>query len=172
MAIAKVLGKLPFLNVLAHRSVMMARAAAAALPFLAAPAAAQTISQQATSQQGTSQPVRWQMATEYPQSNISGVGLATFARLVSARTNGFVTTENAFDNELKISAGEMLRAAQERRIAGACAFAGPLEASDAVFGLASLPFVVQSVDAARAVNARARPLYEKALEARGLKLLT
>jgi len=30
---------------------------------------------------------------------------------------------------------------------------------------------VQSVDAARAVNARARALYEKTLEARGLKLL-
>ena len=29
----------------------------------------------------------------------------------------------------------------------------------------ALPFVVQSIDAARAVNARARPLYEKALEA-------
>lgn len=171
MLIAKILGKPPLLNPLARRSVMMARAAAAALPFLAAPAAAQTISRQAISQQSTSQPVRWQMATEYPQSNISGVGLATFAKLVSARTNGFVTTENAYDNELKISSGEMLRAAQERRIAGADAFAGPLEASDAIFGLASLPFVVQSIDAARAVNARARPLYEKALEARGLKLL-
>jgi TRAP-type C4-dicarboxylate transport system substrate-binding protein len=161
----------PFLNLLARRSVMMARAAAVALPFLASLAAAQTISQQAASQQGTSQPVRWQMATEYPQSNISGVGLATFAKLVSERTNGFVTTENAFDNELKISSGEMLRAAQERRIAGADAFAGPLETSDAVFGLASLPFVVQSVDGARAVNAKARPLYEKALAAHGLKLL-
>jgi TRAP-type C4-dicarboxylate transport system substrate-binding protein len=115
--------------------------------------------------------VTWQMATEYPQSNISGVGLATFAQLVSVSTNGFVKTVNAFDNELKISSGEMLRAAQERRIVGGDAFAGPLEASDAVFGLASLPFVVQSIDAARVVNAQARPLYEKALEARGLKLL-
>lgn len=139
----------------------MTRAATVALPFLAAPAAAQT----------TSQPVTWQMATEYPQSNISGVGLATFGKLVAERTNGAVATVNAFDNELKISSGEMLRAAQENRIVGGDAFAGPLEASDAVFGLASLPFVVQSIDAARAVNARARPLYETALAARGLKLL-
>src|SRR5277367_3062122 len=56
--------------------------------------------------------VRWQMATEYPETNISGVGLATFGRLVSDRTHGFVTTVNAFDNELKISSGEMLDAAQ------------------------------------------------------------
>lgn len=115
--------------------------------------------------------VAWQMATEYPQSNISGVGLAKFAELVSAQTNGYVTVRNAFDNELKISSGEMLRAAQEGRIAGGDAFAGPLEASDPVFGLPSLPFVVQSIEAARTINERARPLYEKALAARGLKLL-
>ena len=115
--------------------------------------------------------VAWQMATEYPRSNISGVGLAKFAELVSAQTNGYVTVRNAFDNELKISSGEMLRAAQEGRIAGGDAFAGPLEASDPVFGLPSLPFVVQSIEAARSINERARPLYEKALAAQGLKLL-
>ncbi|WP_244424570.1 TRAP transporter substrate-binding protein [Methylobacterium nodulans] len=111
------------------------------------------------------------MATEYPASNISGVGLTTFARLVSDRTNGFVQTANALDNELKISSGEMIRAAQDGRISGGDAFAGPLEAIDPIFGLASLPFVVQSIESAKAVNSRARPLYEKALAARGLKLL-
>jgi TRAP-type transport system periplasmic protein len=115
--------------------------------------------------------VQWKMATEYPESNISGVGLATFGKLVASNTHGYLTTVNAFDNEMKIGSGEMLRAAQDNRIAGADAFAGPLEASDPIFGLSSLPFVVQSVDSARAVNARARPLYERALAARRLKLL-
>ena len=65
----------------------------------------------------------------------------------------------------------MPRAAQELRIAGGDAFAGALATLDPVFGLPSLPFVVQSVEMARSVNARARPLYEKALQAKGLKLL-
>jgi TRAP-type transport system periplasmic protein len=115
--------------------------------------------------------VHWKMATEYPESNVSGMGLATFGKLVASKTHGYLTTVNAFDNEMKISSGEMLRAAQDNRIAGGDAFAGPLEASDPIFGLSSLPFVVQSVDSARAVNARARPLYELALAARRLKLL-
>jgi TRAP-type C4-dicarboxylate transport system substrate-binding protein len=115
--------------------------------------------------------VHWKMATEYPESNISGVGLATFGKLLASNTQGSVTTVNGFDNEMKISSGEMLRAAQDRRIDGGDAFAGPLEASDPIFGLSSLPFVVQSVDVAREVSARARPLYERALAARGLKLL-
>ena len=114
---------------------------------------------------------KWVMATEYPASNISGVGLTTFARSVAARTDGAVMVALALDNALKISSGEMVRAAQDGRIAGGDAFAGPLEATDPVFGLASLPFVVQSVEAAKAINARARPLYEAALTARGLKLL-
>jgi TRAP-type C4-dicarboxylate transport system substrate-binding protein len=129
---------------------------ASVLAFTAAPASAQ---------------VTWRMTTEYPQSNISGVGLVTFSKLVAERTSGLVTTTTAFDNELKISSGEMPRAVQDGRIMGGDAFAGPLSDFDAVFSLSTLPFVVQSVEVARAVNTRARPLYEKALQAHGLKLL-
>jgi TRAP-type C4-dicarboxylate transport system substrate-binding protein len=63
------------------------------------------------------------------------------------------------------------RAAERRQITGGDAFAGQLNAVDPIFGLASLPFVVQSIIAAKAVNVKARPLYEKALAVRGLKLL-
>jgi TRAP-type C4-dicarboxylate transport system substrate-binding protein len=115
--------------------------------------------------------VTWRMASEYPQNNISGIGLVTFAKLVAVRTGGFVTTTTAFDNELKITSSEMPRAAQDGRIIGGDAFAGALTDFDAVFGLPTLPFVVQSVEVARAVSVRARPLYEKALQAQGLKLL-
>lgn len=115
--------------------------------------------------------VSWRMTTEYPENNISGIGLTTFADRVAARTNGFVTVTNAFDNQLKISSGEMPRAALENRIAGGDAFAGALSGLDPVLGFSTLPFLVQSVDIAHAANARARPLYEKALAARGLKLL-
>jgi TRAP-type transport system periplasmic protein len=114
---------------------------------------------------------KWLMATEYPASNISGVGLTTFGRLVSSYTDGFVTTTNSLDNELRISSEQMLHAAQEHRIAGGDAFAGPMESSDVVFGLASLPFVVQSIDSAISINSVARPFYEAALAKRSLKLL-
>jgi TRAP-type transport system periplasmic protein len=114
---------------------------------------------------------KWLMATEYPASNISGVGLTTFGRLVSSYTDGFVTTTNSLDNELRISSEQMLRATQEHRISGGDAFAGPMESSDVVFGLASLPFVAQSIDSAISINSAARPFYEAALAKRSLKLL-
>lgn len=115
--------------------------------------------------------VSWRMTTEYPENNISGIGLTTFADRVAARTNGLVTLTTAFDNQLKISSSEMPRAALDGRIAGGDAFAGALSGLDPVLGLSTLPFLVQSVDIAHAANVRARPLYEKALAARGLKLL-
>jgi TRAP-type C4-dicarboxylate transport system substrate-binding protein len=115
--------------------------------------------------------VTWQMATEYPQNSVSGIGLLTFANQVSTRTGGLITVTAIFDNELKISSSDMPRATSEGRITGADAFAGALSGLDAVFGLPTLPFVVSSVEIARAVNAKARPLYERALRAQGLKLL-
>jgi TRAP-type C4-dicarboxylate transport system substrate-binding protein len=113
----------------------------------------------------------WQMATEYPQSSVSGAGLATFGKLVASRTSGAVTVTPAFDNELKVTSRDMPRAAKDGRIAGGDAFAGALSGLDPVFGLSTLPFVVPSVEIARALNAKARPIYEKALQAQGLKLL-
>lgn len=139
-----------------HKFLALAVVAFAATWLDLAPASAQVV---------------WRFATEYPASNISGVGLTTFARLVSLRTNGNVTITNTFDDQLKIGSAKMFQAVEDRRIIGGDAFAGPLEASDAIFGLASLPFAVQSVDVAKAANGRARPLYERALARRGLRLL-
>ena len=115
--------------------------------------------------------VQWRMATEYPESNISGIGLVTFGKHLSSKTQGSLTVVNSFDNVLKISSREMPQAAQDCRIDGGDAFAAPLEAFDPIFGLSALPFVVQSLETAKAVNARARPMYERALAARGMKLL-
>src|ERR1700761_3754874 len=146
--------RLPPLPRLIRNIAMLA--GAATLLLSAVPASAQVI---------------WRMTTEYPQNNISGIGLVTFSRLVAERTGGFVTTAPAFDNELKITSGEMPRAALDGRIAGGDAFSGPLSSLDPVFSLSTLPFVVQSIETAHAANVRARPLYEKALAAHGLKLL-
>lgn len=113
--------------------------------------------------------VVWPMTTEYPESNISGVGLATFARLVASRTDGFVTARPAYDATL--ASRDLVRVAAEGRVAGGDAFAGPLDALDPVFALPSLPFLADSVAAARDLNARARPAYEAALARHGLRLL-
>ena len=115
--------------------------------------------------------VQWKMTTEYPESNISGIGLVTFGKLLTSKTLGTLTTVTAFDNAMKITSRDMPQAAQDHRIDGGDAFAAPMESSDPIFGLSALPFVVQSVETANEMNAKARPLYERALAAQGMKLL-
>ena len=42
----------------------------------------------------------WTFASEYPATNISGVGLTTFAQDVTARTKGAVTVVTKLNDEL------------------------------------------------------------------------
>src|SRR5438105_15931023 len=86
---------------------------------------------------------QWKMTTEYPESNISGIGLVTFGKLLSSKTLGTLTTVTAFDNAMKINARDMPQAAKDHRIDGGDAFSAPMESFDAIFGLSALPFVVQ-----------------------------
>src|SRR4051794_17999062 len=92
--------------------------------------------------------VQWKMTTEYPENNISGIGLVTFGKLLSSKTQGALTSVTAFDNAMKITSRDMPQAAQDHRIDGGDAFAAPLESLDPIFGLSALPFVVQSVETA------------------------
>lgn len=113
--------------------------------------------------------VVWRMATEYSRDNISGVGLATFARLVSQRTGGRLAIETVFESG--VGSGDLIAAATNRSVEGGDAFAGPLEAVDPVFGLSSLPFVVGSTREAKDVNGRARRAYEAIFARFGMTLL-
>ena len=88
------------------------------------------------------------------------------------RTHGYVMIVNAFDNTMKIGRRrDVGRRAGIAHHGRATRSRGSLEASDAIFGLSSLPFTVQSIETSKAANARARRLYEDALRTKGLKLL-
>ena len=113
----------------------------------------------------------WRMSTEYPESSISGMGLVSFAKNVAFRTEGSIHVINLFENAAGIGSAELVAAVQAGKVTGGDAFGGAMEATDPVFGLSSLPFVVQSIEVAKQVNALAKPYYERALGTHGLKLL-
>lgn len=115
--------------------------------------------------------VKWDMTTEYAESNISGTGLATFAKLIGERAGGRLTIVPSYDTAKGVTSGQMIGAIRDGKIAGGDAFAGPLESTDSIFALPSLPFVTQSLQASERLNQLARPLYQKALAERGIKLL-
>ena len=113
----------------------------------------------------------WDMPTEYPANAMPGVGLAAFAKPVSEFSAGKLTIKPSFDAKAGIKSAGMLAAIAEGRVQAGDAFAGALEAEDAIFALPSLPFLVTSMPDAKRLSNIARPHLSAALERKGLRLL-
>jgi TRAP-type transport system periplasmic protein len=113
----------------------------------------------------------WEMPTEYPQSAMPGLGVTTFARHVAELTTGKLLIHPSFDAATGIRSAAMLAAIAERRVQAGDAFAGSLEAEDAIFALPSLPFLATSIADAKRLADLARPYLAAALHNRGQRLL-
>src|SRR6266699_6308732 len=113
----------------------------------------------------------WDMPTEYPQSAMPGLGVTTFAKHVAESSAGKLQIRPSFDASGGIRSAGMLAAIAEGRVQAGDAFAGALEAEDAIFALPSLPFLVTSVADARRLADIARPYLAAVLEKKGLRLL-
>jgi TRAP-type transport system periplasmic protein len=113
----------------------------------------------------------WDMPTEYPQSAMPGLGVTTFAQHVAELSAGKLLIQPSFDAVKGIRSADMLAAIAERRVQAGDAFAGSLEAEDAIFALPSLPFLVTSIADARRLADLARPYIATALHNRGQRLL-
>jgi len=113
----------------------------------------------------------WDMPTEYPQSAMPGVGLAAFATHIGELSAGKLQIRPSFDTAAGIRSAGMLAAIAEGRVQAGDAFAGSLEAEDAIFALPSLPFLVTSNADAKRLADIARPHLAAALQNKGLRLL-
>jgi TRAP-type C4-dicarboxylate transport system substrate-binding protein len=113
----------------------------------------------------------WDMPTEYPQSAMSGLGVTTFAKHVAELSAGKLQIRPSFDAAGGIRSAGMLAAIAEGRVQAGDAFAGALEAEDAIFALPSLPFLVTSIADARRLADLARPYLSAALQNRSQRLL-
>jgi TRAP-type C4-dicarboxylate transport system substrate-binding protein len=113
----------------------------------------------------------WDMATEYPQSAMPGLGMTTFAKHVAALSDGKVLVQPSFDAAKGIRSADMLSAIAQGRVQAGDALAGSLEAEDAIFALPSLPFLVTSITDAHRLADLARPTMAAALQRRGQRLL-
>jgi TRAP-type C4-dicarboxylate transport system substrate-binding protein len=113
----------------------------------------------------------WDMPTEYPQNAMPGLGLTTFAKHVAELGAGKLQIKPSFDASAGIKSAGMLTAIAEGRVPAGDAFAGALEAEDAIYALPSLPFLVTSSADAKRLADIARPYLAAALQKKGLRLL-
>jgi TRAP-type C4-dicarboxylate transport system substrate-binding protein len=113
----------------------------------------------------------WDMPTEYPQNAMSGLGLTTFAKRLAELSAGRLQIKPSFDAAAGIRSAGMLTAIAEGKVQAGDAFAGSLEAEDAIFALPSLPFLVTSTADAKRLADLARPQLAAVLQKKGLRLL-
>ncbi|CAN5161669.1 TRAP transporter substrate-binding protein [soil metagenome] len=111
------------------------------------------------------------MATEYPATSMPGEGVSTFAALVAEKSGGALVVEPSFDARAGFKSADMIDAVQQRKLDAADAFAGALANRYPVFAVSSLPFLADSLQKARDLNAAAAPVYARFLAAHGQKLL-
>jgi TRAP-type C4-dicarboxylate transport system substrate-binding protein len=84
---------------------------------------------------------------------------------------GRLAIQTSFDAAKGIRSADMLTALAAGRVQAGDAFAGALEAEDAIFALPSLPFLVTSIADARRLADLARPYLAAALQNKGARLL-
>jgi TRAP-type C4-dicarboxylate transport system substrate-binding protein len=113
----------------------------------------------------------WNMSTEYPQSAMPGVGITTFAGRLAETSAGRLQIKPSFDTSGGIRSADMIAAIVEGRVQAGDAFASTLSDVDPIFALASLPFLVGSIDDARRLADLARPFFAAALQKKGQRLL-
>jgi len=140
-----------------RRSVLAALPALAAIPARAAsPGEAE---------------VRWRMVTEYPATAMPGEGVSFFAAAAGRASSGALTVQPGFDAPDGLRSAAMPAAVASGRVEAADAFTGALGGEAPIFALSALPFLTASAEDTRRLLLAARPAYEAALRARGLRLL-
>jgi TRAP-type transport system periplasmic protein len=139
------------------------------------PASAERLDEQSGARLGNPQqpaaPTTWVMSTEYPETNISGEGIATFARLVREQSNSQLIVTPSYDGKNGVSGPAIVPAVRNGSVQAADAIAGPLETFDPIFAISSLPFAVQSVEASKRLVGLTREAYRTALAKNGVHLL-
>jgi TRAP-type C4-dicarboxylate transport system substrate-binding protein len=113
----------------------------------------------------------WDMATEYPQNTMPGLGVTTFAKRVEELSSGNIRIKPGFDAAAGIKSAGVLAAVADNRVQAGDAFAGALEAEDPIFALPSLPFLATSIADAMRLADLARPVIAAALQKKGQRLL-
>ena len=114
---------------------------------------------------------RWNMHVAWPESNFHTQGVLRFAELVSEKTDGALTIVVNSGGALGFEGQEILRVVGNKTLPLAEVLMGNVQGSESVFGLTSLPLLVENYAGARALYDAAKPAYEAALARHDTKLL-
>ena len=105
--------------------------------------------------------IRWDMADEYTEANLSGKAAINFAKLVSERLGDRLAVQYHGGGTLGYKSAEQFDAVEDRAVQSAVTVLTQLGGVDPLFELSSLPFVAQTPDEALLLWQIAKPEYAK-----------
>lgn len=127
---------------------------------------------QAAEQGKAAQPVVWTANSVWPPDNHQTVGLQEFANRVKQATNGRVEINVQSGGALGYKGPELLKVVRDGLVPVSDILTSGVAGDEPLFGVVTLPFLIQSFEEGKLLNDIARPYIEKVLEEKwGQKLL-
>lgn len=114
--------------------------------------------------QKEAKPVKWIVNGAYPPNNHHSVGLVDFAAKVKEATNDKVVMDVQAGGALGYKGPELLKVVRDGLVPVSDMLVSGVAGDEPIFGVVTLPFLVQSFEEAKLLNEIARPYFDKVAE--------
>ncbi|UFJ41106.1 TRAP transporter substrate-binding protein [Brevibacillus humidisoli] len=112
----------------------------------------------------SAEPVKWIVNSVWPEDNHHSQGLHEFAAKVKEATGGKVELDVMTGGALSYKGPELLKAVRDGLVPVSDMLTSGVAGDEPLFGLVTLPFLVQSFEEGKKLNEIARPYFDKAAE--------
>lgn len=112
----------------------------------------------------SSQPVKWTANSAWPQDNYHSVGLQEFAEKVKQSTKGKVEISVQPGGALGYKGPELLKVVRDGLVPVSDILTTGVAGDEPIFGVVTLPFLIQSFEEGKILNDISRPYFDKVAE--------
>jgi TRAP-type C4-dicarboxylate transport system substrate-binding protein len=124
------------------------------------------------SEEKNSKPVNWVVNSVWPPNNHHSIGLEEFAKKVKEATNGKVEMTVQTGGALGYKGPELLKVVRDGLVPVSDMLTSGIAGDEPIFGVVTLPFLIQSFEEGKILNDIARPYFDKVAEEKwGQKIL-
>lgn len=118
------------------------------------------------------EPVQWIVNSVWPPNNHQTIGLESFAQKVKEATNGQVEMTVQSGGALGFKGPELLKVVRDGLVPVSDMLTSGIAGDEPIFGVVTLPFLIQSFEEGKILNEIARPYFDKVAEEKwGQKIL-
>ncbi|MTI82297.1 MAG: TRAP transporter substrate-binding protein [Firmicutes bacterium] len=113
---------------------------------------------------GSSEPVKWTANSVWPPENHQSVGLNDFAEKAKEATNGKVEISVQTGGALGYKGPELLKVVRDGLVPVSDMLTSGVAGDEKIFGVVTLPFLIQSFEEGKILNDIARPYFDQVAE--------